>query len=134
MGARATTGINAPRRAHRPMFVKYRNRNLALHVLLLAALVVSCSTSPAVARKKHLEAYLLLAQAMAGLQDLDAAVRETETAIRMDLGEARTYATLGRFLSERGNLKDAEEAFERALRVDPRSVEVMTAYGKFYFA
>jgi tetratricopeptide (TPR) repeat protein len=83
---------------------------------------------------KHLEAYLLLAQAMAGLKDLDAAVRETEAAISMDLGEARTYATLARLLSEQGHEKDAEEAFDRALRIDPQSVQVMTAYGKFYFS
>jgi Tfp pilus assembly protein PilF len=83
---------------------------------------------------RHLEAHLLLAQAMAGLDDMDAAVRETEAAIRMDLGEARTYATLGRFLSGQGNLHEAEEAFERALKIDPRSVDAMTAFGKFYIS
>ena len=81
---------------------------------------------------KNVNAHLLLAQALAGIKDLDAGAAQVEEAIRMDPDEPRTYIGLGAFRQAQGDPKQAEAAFRQAVSVDPRSIDATLALAQFY--
>jgi len=85
-----------------------------------------------VTNPRHVEAQLLLAQAIAGMKDLNGAIQETENSIRMQPGEALPYVQLGAFQMDRGQADLAEAAFKRAINVDPKSIPASLSLAKFY--
>jgi tetratricopeptide (TPR) repeat protein len=87
------------------------------------------------ARKpRDLQAQILLASSLAGLKDLDAAVREIEEAIRLDPERGATYTNLGAFELRRGQTEAAERAFKKAVDLDPGSGVAQLALANFYWS
>jgi tetratricopeptide (TPR) repeat protein len=82
----------------------------------------------------HVQAQILLASALAGLKDLDAAVAEIEEAIRLDPTRGATYTNLGAFELRRGQEEAAERAFSKAIELDPRSTIGHLAIANFYWS
>ena len=76
---------------------------------------------------------ILLANALAGLKDLDAAVAEIEEAIKLDPDRSSSYTSLGVFEHNRGRNDAAERAFKRATDLDPRSAPAFLALANFYW-
>ena len=83
---------------------------------------------------KHLEAHMLLAQAIAGLRDIDGAITEIENAIRMAPGDERSYVQLGAFRLRQGQIAEAEKAYQEAVTLDPKSIYAVVGFAKFYLA
>ena len=81
----------------------------------------------------HVDAQIVLANAMAGLKDFDAAVAEIEEAVRLDPARGAAYGSLGAFEVQRGNPQPAERAFQRAVELDPAAAAPHLALGNFYW-
>jgi putative PEP-CTERM system TPR-repeat lipoprotein len=86
------------------------------------------------AEPKNVEAQILLANALAGLKDLDGAVKELEEAIQLQPNRSATYANLGELEFGRGRRDAAEDAFKRAVELAPASAASHLALGSFYWA
>jgi tetratricopeptide (TPR) repeat protein len=86
------------------------------------------------AEPKNVDAQILLANALAGLKDLDRAVVELEEAIQLQPKRSATYANLGGLEFERGHLDSAEQAFKRAVELSPSSAPAHLALGSFFWA
>jgi tetratricopeptide (TPR) repeat protein len=82
----------------------------------------------------HVEAQILLANALAGLKDLNGAVAELEEAIKLAPDRSATYSNLGVIEITRGRRDAAERAFEKAIELDPRSAKPLLAAANFYWA
>ena len=82
---------------------------------------------------KNLPAHLLLANSLAGLKDVDAAVAQIEEAITLEPARGATYSQLGVMELGRKNAEAAEKAFEKATELEPRSVEARMALANFYW-
>jgi tetratricopeptide (TPR) repeat protein len=82
---------------------------------------------------KNLNAHLLLANSLAGLKDVDAAVEQIEEAIALEPGRGATYSQLGVMELTRKNAEAAEQAFKKATAMDPQSVEAQLALANFYW-
>jgi tetratricopeptide (TPR) repeat protein len=80
---------------------------------------------------KHLEAQLLFANALAGLNDLDGALKEVEQAVALDPRSGVSYAHLGTILLSKGKRDQAETAFRNATAMDPKSVLAKLALANF---
>jgi tetratricopeptide (TPR) repeat protein len=76
---------------------------------------------------------ILLANALAGLKDLNAAVAEIEEAIKLEPERAATYTNLGALEISRGRREAAERAFKKATQLDPRSGTAQLALANFYW-
>jgi putative PEP-CTERM system TPR-repeat lipoprotein len=83
---------------------------------------------------KNVQAQVVRANALAGLKDLDGAIREINEAIELDPKQASTYANLGALELARGRQEDAETAFKKAVATDPKNVNAQLALGNFYWA
>ena len=83
---------------------------------------------------KNVEAQILLANALAGLNDLDRAIAELEEAIQLQPERSATYANLGEMEFGRGRRDAAEKAFARAVELAPASAAAHLALGSFYWA
>jgi tetratricopeptide (TPR) repeat protein len=83
---------------------------------------------------KNVGAQVLLANALAGLKDLDGAVSELEEAIQLNPDRSATYANLGQLEFGRGNRDSAKQAFERAVELAPKSASSHMALGRFFWA
>jgi tetratricopeptide (TPR) repeat protein len=83
---------------------------------------------------RNLDAQILLANAHAGLKDLDAAVLEIEEAIRLDPERGLTYTNLGALEARRGQPDAAERAFKQAVELDERSGVAYLALANFYWS
>jgi len=83
---------------------------------------------------KNVAAQILLANALAGMKDLDRAVAELQEAIEWDSGRSQTYTALGSIELSRGNQQSAEQAFKRAVELAPRSAAPHLALGSFYWS
>jgi len=81
---------------------------------------------------RHVEAQLLLAQSIAGMKDIDGAIQQAESSIRMQPGEARPLLQLGGFRLAQGQADQAEAAFKRAIDVEPKSIPANLSLAKFY--
>ena len=79
----------------------------------------------------HLQAQILLANALAGLKDFNQAVVEIEEAIRLDPNRGESYSNLGAFEVQRGNQEAAARAFQRAVELAPGSAVAHLAFANF---
>jgi putative PEP-CTERM system TPR-repeat lipoprotein len=86
------------------------------------------------AEPKNVDAQVLLANALAGLKDLDRAVSELEEAIQLNPDRSATFANLGQLEFGRGRHDVAEQAFKRAVELAPKSAASHLAMGSFYWA
>ena len=80
---------------------------------------------------KNLEAQLVLAGAMAGLEDLDGAIKQIKDAIELDPDQSRAYFNLGALQLQKGDRDSAEAAFKKAVELDPKSIGARLALGQF---
>src|SRR4029077_11081425 len=83
---------------------------------------------------KLVEAQIILATAMAGLKDPASATRELEDAMANAPGDARPYVSLGNINANLGKNKEAEDAFKKAIDIDPKSVEARLALALYYWS
>lgn len=83
---------------------------------------------------RNVEAQILFANSLAGLKDLDGAVREVEQAIETDPRRGLSYTNLGALQFARGQRELAEPAFLNAVKLDPASVPAQLALANFYWA
>jgi tetratricopeptide (TPR) repeat protein len=79
----------------------------------------------------NVQAQLILGNSLAGLKDLDGAVREIEGAIELEPGRGLTYSNLAALRLVQGQKDQAKAAFEKAVEVDPRSIEARLALANF---
>lgn len=82
----------------------------------------------------NVQAQILRANAIAGLKDLDGAVREIEEAIQLDPQQSTTYSNLGALELARGQNIQAEAAFKKAVETDPNSATAHLGLANFYWA
>ena len=78
-------------------------------------------------------AQILVANALAGLKDFDAAVSQIEEAIKIARDRSGTYSNLGALELSRGKRDAAEQAFKKAVELQPTSVQAHVALGIFYW-
>jgi tetratricopeptide (TPR) repeat protein len=83
---------------------------------------------------RHVEAQLVLAQAMVGLKDMNGAVAQIEQDIRLDPSEPRMLDALGHFHLLQGDTKAAESAFKRAVALDQHSLAANLGLARFYLS
>jgi tetratricopeptide (TPR) repeat protein len=82
---------------------------------------------------RNVDAQLLLANAQAGLKDLDGAVAQIEEALRIDPDRSGIYSNLGVLELSRGRRDAAEQAFKKAVALQPQAVEPRLALANFYW-
>ncbi len=82
---------------------------------------------------RNVDAQLLLANAEAGLKDLDRAAAQIEEALRIDPNRGGIYSNLGAIELTRGRRQSAENAFKKAVELQPRAVEPRLALANFYW-
>ena len=80
---------------------------------------------------KSAPAHVLRGNALAGLKDLDGALKDMEAAIAEEPGKGVTYANLGVVQHLRGDATKAEEAYTAALQADPASVPIRLSYANY---
>jgi putative PEP-CTERM system TPR-repeat lipoprotein len=78
-------------------------------------------------------AQVLRANAMAGLKDVDGAIREIEEAIQLDPLQSGVYQNLGVLQMAKGETADAESAFRKAVELDPKSVAAHLGLANFFW-
>ena len=83
---------------------------------------------------RSVDSQILLANALAGLKDLKAAVAELEEAIKLAPDRSASYTNLGVIEVTRGKREAAELAFKKAIELDGRSAVAHLALGNFYWA
>jgi len=83
---------------------------------------------------KNVDAQVMLANALAGLKDLDAAVSQLEEALQLSPDRSATYASLGQVELGRGHRAAAEQAFKRAVELAPKAASSHLALAGFYWA
>jgi putative PEP-CTERM system TPR-repeat lipoprotein len=81
--------------------------------------------------KRNVDAEILVANAHAGLKDLDGAVAEIEDALKIDPERGATYSSLGILELSRGKRTAAEQAFLKAVEHAPHSASAHLALGNF---
>lgn len=84
--------------------------------------------------RRHVDAQILKANALAGLRDLHAAVGQIQEAIFSDPNRSDAYANLGSLQLAQGNREEAEKAFSQAVRIAPHSVPARLALANFYWS
>ncbi|MGE0865843.1 MAG: tetratricopeptide repeat protein [Vicinamibacterales bacterium] len=82
----------------------------------------------------NVEAQILLANALAGLKDMDGAVAAFEKAVVMDPNRSATYSELGAVQLVSGNQQAAEAAFLKAIEIDPKSANAHLSYANFLWS
>jgi tetratricopeptide (TPR) repeat protein len=80
------------------------------------------------------EAQILLANALAGLKDMDGAIAALEKAISLDPDRSVTYSELGSAQMVTGKKAAAEAAFRKAVALDPKSAGAHLALSNFLWA
>jgi tetratricopeptide (TPR) repeat protein len=83
---------------------------------------------------QNVEAQILRANALAGLNKVDDAVKEVEDAIRRAPDRSASYANLGALQMIRGDRNEAEAAFKQAAAMSPKSPQGYLALANFYWA
>ena len=84
--------------------------------------------------RRHVDAQVLRANALAGLKDLNAAVGQIQEAIFSDPNRSDAYSNLGSLQLAQGNRDEAEKAFVQAVRIAPHSVPARLALANFYWS
>ena len=80
------------------------------------------------------EAHILLANALAGLKDMEGAVSNFEKAVELDPNRSSTYSELGSIHMVSGNKAGAEAAFKKAIEIDPKNAGAHLSYSNFLWA
>ncbi|HXE80764.1 MAG TPA: tetratricopeptide repeat protein [Vicinamibacterales bacterium] len=83
--------------------------------------------------RRNVDAQILRANALAGLDDLDAAAAQMQQAVNQDSSRSDAYTNLGTLLRARGKPDDAERAYRRAVSLAPYSVPARLATADFYW-
>jgi tetratricopeptide (TPR) repeat protein len=83
---------------------------------------------------KNPSALVLLANALAGLKDLDGAISEIEEAIDKGPQSTFVYTNLSFLQFQKGNFGAAESALKRAIEIDPKSPSPHESLGNLYWA
>ncbi len=83
---------------------------------------------------RDVEAQLLLASALAGLDDLDAAARQVEEALRVEPSNIAGYSSLAAVELARGHADRAEAAFKNALSIAPSSIDARIGLASLYWS
>lgn len=78
-------------------------------------------------------ALLMLANALAGLSNLDEAVAANTRAVALDPTRAGVYINLGALQYIRGRVAEAESAYLAAVKADPSSLDAKLGLADFYF-
>ena len=84
--------------------------------------------------RKNVEAQILLANALAGLRDIDGGIEEIQEAIRLDPENSLGYVSLGAITQTAGRWAEAEAAFKKAVEADSKSVPAYLALANLYWA
>jgi tetratricopeptide (TPR) repeat protein len=79
-------------------------------------------------------AHVLLANATAGLKDIDTAVKEFEEAIRLDPAQSGIYTGLAHLKASNGERDEAERIFKKAIDTDPKSPYARLGLAQFYWS
>jgi len=79
----------------------------------------------------NVQALAMLGNSLAGLKDLDGAIKEVQQAIDLDPSRAGTYTNLGSLRLAQGNMDQARAAFQKAVEVQPKSVNARLALANF---
>jgi len=83
---------------------------------------------------KNVDAMVLRANALAGLTDLDGALKELqEAALRIE-PRSSFQSNLGALQMAKGNVAEAEASFRQAVATDPKSVPAQVALGQFLWS
>ena len=82
---------------------------------------------------QNVEAEILVANADAGLKDLNGAVAQIEDALKVDPNRSGTYSNLGLLELSRGKREAAAQAFNKAVALAPASPAPHLALGHFYW-
>ena len=83
---------------------------------------------------KDVGAQVLLANSLAGLQDMDGAFTQVEEALTLDPKNSIAYSSLAVLELSRGNFEKAETAFLQAVKLNPSSSIATLALGNFYWS
>src|SRR5262245_15802950 len=83
---------------------------------------------------KDPKALVLRANALAGLDDLDTAIKQIRQALELDPNHGELYSNLGSLEASSGQLEDAEATYKRAVEVAPQAASGYSALGNFYWA
>ena len=83
---------------------------------------------------KNVEAQVLIANSLAGLQDWESAVDAFEKAAQIDPSRAATYSEIGAVQVARGDLVAAEAAFRKAVEIDPKSQIALISLANFVWS
>jgi tetratricopeptide (TPR) repeat protein len=83
---------------------------------------------------QSVDALILAGNAMAGLRDLDAAVKQYQEALALDPKGAQAYTNIGAIQYSRGQLQDAEATFRKAVASDRTSVPARLGLASFFWA
>jgi putative PEP-CTERM system TPR-repeat lipoprotein len=83
---------------------------------------------------KNIDAHILMGNAMAGLKDLETAVKQLQEAINLDPKQSKTYINLGVLHLARNKRDDAEAAFRKALEMEPQSVPAHLSLANYLWA
>jgi tetratricopeptide (TPR) repeat protein len=108
----------------------------ASNLLLLAGRFADARqrTEKVLAREpRNVDAQILLANSLAGLKDLTAAVAEIEEAIQLNPDRGASYSNLGAFELQRGHKEAAERAFKRAVELGGDEASARLALANFYW-
>jgi tetratricopeptide (TPR) repeat protein len=82
----------------------------------------------------NVEALVLKANSLVGLENLDTAITQLEQAIRMSPNESELYANLGSMHASSGQVAEAEAMFRKAVETSPKNAQVYLPLGNFYWA
>lgn len=105
----------------------------AASLLLLAKQFDDAKTRAEMALEKdpkNIEAQIVRANALAGLNDYDSAIKQLEDANKLQ-PTVGGYATIGAIESTRGSKPEAEKAFRAAVAVNPKSVNAHLALANY---
>lgn len=80
------------------------------------------------------EGQVLLGNALAGLQQVDAALAEYQEAIALDPASEGAYLNMGAVQLATGQLAKAEETFKKAIEMAPKSAAPRIALANFYWS
>ena len=83
---------------------------------------------------KNVEALILHANALAGLNKFEDALNEVEAAIREEPDRTASYTILGAMQMVHGDRQEAETAFRKAVETDPKSVDARLALVNYFWA
>jgi tetratricopeptide (TPR) repeat protein len=83
---------------------------------------------------KNVRARVLLGNATAGLNDVDAGIKELQEAIRLDPQQSGIYTGLAVLKATRGDREEAEKTFKEAISLDAKSVGARLALAQFYWS